>query len=508
MTFPFALKSSTNWIDFVPEFLITLSADSEFVQNAEFLQYLSSKLDSFYSDSPHKFLEVISRILTEATESGKYVILETILQTRRIWTDLSRNANIQPILTELALSNDRIYSKSAVQLSSFLEEIKASLAKELPADQAFDSDLKGEGDFEESSLDDILETTLRDISKKKRKLPTVSEQDFSSGKVKEEKVEIPSPPVPSAPPPGTPSVTTPAPSVATQSVSPKSTPPSSPRKKSAPPKSTYRPKPSPAPIPTSTQVADPEEKKGIMKEPTLISEEIEPLEAERKTMHTHIHYYSRMNPRKTYPFTITLSHLMKKIAADKQHLLSGEKESETRGEFELTKYTKRLTIEPLLSGCLVQPTVQFVDPSPQNLPKELTYYITPLVETGFRSTTLKGVLFIKDEKGSVLLRLDLPGLAVTSNRVSQVAALIGTIGGGGMPAIDSLFGTNLQSSLVTQLGYFLPQFAQSIDMGWFVTGAQILLLTGAFGIGLLWWWKKGRAKIAPEKAVSLQVPQY
>lgn len=163
-----------------------------------------------------------------------------------------------------------------------------------------------------------------------------------------------------------------------------------------------------------------------------------------------------------------------------------------------------------MSGCLVQPIYQFVDPRPQNLPKELTFFITPLVESGFRSTSLNGSLLVKDGNEKVLLKLNLPELFVASHRVSQVAALIGTIGGGAMPAVDSLFGVNLQATLAGQLAYILPQLARSFDMMYIVTIAQILLFTGAFGIALLWWWKKGRAKVvkvAPESAVTLQLPE-
>jgi hypothetical protein len=38
-----------------------------------------------------------------------------------------------------------------------------------------------------------------------------------------------------------------------------------------------------------------------------------------------------------------------------------------------------------------------------------------------------------------------------------------------------------------------------------VMGAQVLLFISAIGIALLWWWKKSRAKIAPDRASTLQL---
>jgi hypothetical protein len=226
-----------------------------------------------------------------------------------------------------------------------------------------------------------------------------------------------------------------------------------------------------------------------------------------ETMHTHVHYYSKMLSRKTYPLHITLSRVAREIAKDKSHFLSGEKETETRGEFELTDVTKRLVVEPLLSGCLVQPSSQFVDPRAQNLPKVLTFFVTPLVDAGFRTTSLSGSISIKSETGTTLLKLDLPDLAVASHRVSKTAAIVGTVGGGIMPAFDLLFNAGLQVTLASQLASINPQLDRAFDMLGVVMGAQVLFFMIAIGIAILWYWKKGRAKIAPDRASTLQLPQ-
>jgi hypothetical protein len=40
-----------------------------------------------------------------------------------------------------------------------------------------------------------------------------------------------------------------------------------------------------------------------------------------------------------------------------------------------------------------------------------------------------------------------------------------------------------------------------------LTGTQITIFLGALGLGLLWWWKKSRAKLAPKHDMILQLPQ-
>ncbi|MHA2074229.1 MAG: hypothetical protein ACW97X_06400, partial [Candidatus Hodarchaeales archaeon] len=129
------------------------------------------------------------------------------------------------------------------------------------------------------------------------------------------------------------------------------------------------------------------------------------------------------------------------------------------------------------------------------------------IETGFRATSLSGSLYVKNDLGIALLKLELPGLAITSHRVSQVLAALGTVGGGAMPALDFMFGGNLQVAVANQLGSYLPALAEQIDMWWLPTGTQVAIFIGALGLGFLWWWKKSRAKLAPKHDIVLQLPQ-
>lgn len=493
MYFPFSLGSAKAWLIHVPEFLLTLPVDSKYIQNKEFHIYLASTLESFFSHTPSEFLLVLHTILTEATESGKYVMLETLLHAKSIWIRLRQNEAFQPALTELALTTDRLYSNSAKQLSSSLENIPTESEK---LEAALQEEV-------ETVLDDILEGAFEEISKEKIEEEEAEPPvDVSKHEMLRElreirdikktaKEEVLSP-APST-----------APAISESFPIPASPPPPS-SKMAAPPSA-------PAPAPSVVSGVSRKRKKEpsyAAAGPEALKKEVETKFEERQktdTIHTHVHYYSRMNSHKTYPFTVTLSRIAKKIAADKLDFLSGEREKETRGEFELADISKRLVVEPLLSGCLVQPSSQFVNP--RNLPKELTFFITPLVEAGFRSTPLTGSVFVKDEQSTVLLKLDLPELSVASHRVTKVAALVGTVGGGAMPAFDLLFGVNLQVTLAKQLAYINPQLEQSFDVLWLVMGAQVLLFTFAIGIALLWWWRKGRAKVAPDRAMNLQLTQ-
>ncbi len=513
MYFPFSLKSASNWFDFVPEFLLTLPVDSKYVYNKEFHHYLASTLETFFSQASGEFLSNIFAILIEATEAGKYIILETLLFAETIWEALAQDETLQPVLTELALSTDKLYSKSAVNLSSKLEDILLPREEEAISEVVYEK--KEEDIFEESVLDDILEGALEEISTEKLETRASLDRDEFLTMAKEaispEEPDLKAPPPPPKPAPR-------APARPTRAAPP--TPPPSGAPQAAPSPAPETP-PAPAAPVRAAEAYDTRDEEAPVKRKKVLKEEykeeieeepsappiITPEVPKAETIHTHVHYYSRMNSRKTYPFTVTLSKIARKIAADKFHFLSGEKEKETRGEFDLPDFTKRLIVEPLLSGCLVQPTSQFVDSRPQNLPKELTFFVTPLVEAGFRSTPLSGSVSVKDEKGIVLLKLDLPELSVASHRVSKVAALTGTVGGGAMPAFDLLFGVNLQVTLANQLTDINPEFGQSFDMLWIVMGAQVLLFTIAVGIALLWWWKKGRAKVAPDRATTIQLSQ-
>ncbi|MCK5603889.1 hypothetical protein KAR91_18525, partial [Candidatus Pacearchaeota archaeon] len=406
MFFPFSLKSASNWLDFVPEFLLTIPEDSKYIYNNEFHQFLASTLETFFTQAPTEFLSAILAILKEAPEPGKYIILETLLHAEAIWEALAQDETFQPALTELALSTDKLYSKNAAFLSSNLEDLYSPRDEEEVTTSEAMHEKKEEEASEEMVLDDILGEAFEEISSEKLKKETITDSDISS--IEEEEI---SPAEPT--PPGTPPSAEPTSGAARRA--PSRPPGAAPSAPSAPaPKVIPPPPPSPRPPPPmpSAATAKPADiihsddekiakkrkkvvREGVEKEveaqpipPPIISPET----SKPETIHTHVHYYSRMNPRKTYPFTVTLSKIAKIIAADKMHFLSGEEEKETRGEFELLDATKRLIVEPLLSGCLVQPTSQFVDPRPQNLPKELTFFITPLVEAGFRSTPLNGSL--------------------------------------------------------------------------------------------------------------------
>ncbi|MHA1330717.1 MAG: hypothetical protein ACTSR2_06545, partial [Candidatus Hodarchaeales archaeon] len=232
-----------------------------------------------------------------------------------------------------------------------------------------------------------------------------------------------------------------------------------------------------------------------------------------RKLHTHVHYFSRMNPRKTYPLTVTLSSIEKRLKRNRLHIVSGERESETKGEFDFSELAQDLIIEPLISGCLVQPTFQFFNPRPENLPKELTFFITPLVEAGFRSTPLNGSLYIKDDKGNILLKLNLPDTQVVSSRLSKVIATFGVIGGGALPFLDTFFfGGDLQGQVVSQLSYnakeYIPSLTNSIstsDWWYILTAIQIFIFAFAICGSILLYWKKSRPKIAPSQKSSVQL---
>jgi hypothetical protein len=466
MFYPFSLKSPSDWLNFVPPFLMNLS-DEEYTNNEQFHQYIASKLQSYFPEFPSEFLAAIHSLLSNATEAGKFVLIEVLLQVEAIWEVLAQDVNLQPLLTELALSTDRLYSKNAATLSRYLVELHAPV---IPSETRAEPIVERLDFPSPEKLEDIVEEAEEEISAMEDdellKLTSIPKPPTVA---RAKKRSLPGAPASLPPPP------VPAPAEKAESLG-------------APP----------PPVPSIAK----ETEKEVMKNEK--EEEIEERKPEGRTIHTHVHYYSRMNPRKTYPFSVTLSSLAKKIARAKAHLLSGEKERETRSEFELKDVTKQLMVEPLLSGCLVQPTFQFVDP--ERLPKELTFFVTPLVEPGFRATVLNGTLYIKDELGEVLHELILPELSVVSSRISQVAAAIGTLGGGAMPTLDFMFGVNLQTTLAVQLAYVLPALAQSIDFELIVYALEISLLLGAFGVAFLWWWRKERARVAPERSMTLQIP--
>lgn len=500
MYFPFSLKSASNWLDFVPELLSTLPDDSKYIGNKEFHNYLASTLETFFPEASDQFLLAIFTLLMEATDAGRYIVLETLLVAEGIWEALVQDETFQPLLTGLALSTDKIYSTNAANLSGKLEDLHLPKAEEAIPELMYDEE---EEALDETALDDILEGALEEISSKRMRSETTPMVDNFAYALPTPEPSTP-PPQPAAVPPGPPGTAPSSPPVASRagSPAPKPAPPSPPAAGAPPPRPTATSVKAAAPI----IAADRSKKRKKALKEKVEKTPIHP-DPSTETMHTHVHYYSKMLSRKTYPLIVTLSRVVRELAKDKAHFLSGEKEKETRGEFELPDVTKRLIVEPLLSGCLVQPSSQFVDPSSRNLPKVLTFFITPLVDAGIRSTHLTGSISIKNETGTVLFKLNLPELSVTSHRVSKTAALVGTVGGGAMPALDLLFGLNLQVTLARQLASINPELDPTFDMLWVVMGAQVLLFIIALGIAFLWWWKKGRAKIAPDRASTLQLPQ-
>ncbi|MHA2075442.1 MAG: hypothetical protein ACW97X_12555, partial [Candidatus Hodarchaeales archaeon] len=434
MIFPFSINSAADWLDLVPKYLISLE-DNEFVKDKGFHQYIGSTLETYFSHSKGNFFSAIKSILTTGTEFGKYVLLESLFFARIIWRDFSQDYNIQPILTELALSQDRNYAKRAVQLSSHLEDLLLSKREDVVLDEAEETALESD-----DMLEDLGEETRSSRIVKSSPpppgaaLPPPSPAPSDSFKVGAKAApsrnEIPLPA----------SVTPPAPKPAL---------PPSPAPMAPAPTTASEPDPEPISDPVKTtdyfekEMKDeaPKKRKKSEKKKAKLSPAETYEEPKKGTLHTHVHYYSRMNPRKTYPFTVSVSRIAKAIKADKTHFLSGEEEKETRGEFEIPDdITKQLIVEPLIPGCLIQPTFQYFSPQPKNLPKEMTFFVTPLIESGFRATSLSGSLYVKNDLGIVLLKLELPGLTITSHRVSQVLAALGTVGGGAMPALDFMFG--------------------------------------------------------------------
>ncbi|MFX0085734.1 MAG: hypothetical protein ACFFAU_08670 [Candidatus Hodarchaeota archaeon] len=486
MSFPFSINSAEDWLNVVPKYLLTLE-DSHLLYNKGFHQYIGSNLEIYFLKASDKFFSVINSILTSGTEYGKYIVLEALLHAKSIWRYLCQEYNLQPILLELALSPDKIYTKSAVQLSSYLEELTTQLKEE----ESFE---ESENDLEvlsESVLGSVLDDEVAEMPKKE--IIPHEEALKSEEELKPEAEPIPPPP-PSA-------------GLATKAGAPPAPTPAREPEPILAPTPAAPPPTVAAPDKMMREEATKKRAKAKKEKPETFPLE-EFVEPEKDNLHTHVHYYSRMNPRKTYPFTVSISRVAKALKADKIHFLSGETEKETRGEFEIPDdLTKQLIAEPLIPGCLIQPTFQYFSPQPKYLPKELTFFVTPLIETGFRSTALQGSLFIKNDFGIILLKLDLPDLAITTHRVSQVLATIGTIGGGAMPALDFMFGGNIQGAVVNQLRSYLPTLADQIDMRMVLTGTQITIFLGALGLGLLWWWKKSRAKLAPKYDMVLQLPQ-
>ncbi|MHA1945765.1 MAG: hypothetical protein ACXAC6_05780 [Candidatus Hodarchaeales archaeon] len=489
MSLPFTLNTAQEWLDNIPPFLLSLDPSSEFVSNDEIPEYLASTLLLFFNQAPHEFGRKAIFILENASDPGKYVFLKTLLGVSEIWADLIKIEGVHPALTELALTTDKIFSETAFNLSKKLEEVASEIFRVAAIEESLITPVGEEFDsFDESELSEksSLSSGAFGLSepKAKKKARALS-------------------------PPG--------------AVAPKSQPLPAMMKevKPAPP-----PAPSPAPITEKTSLPqsapfelEEEEDSAKMddfssdfelkKEDRLAKPLSEPISADStvtdsKQIFTHVHYYSRMNSHKIYPFTVSLSSFAKKVMRQRiGNIISGEREAETQADFELSGDTYQIMVEPLISGCLVQPTFQYVDP--EKLPAELTFYVTPLVESGLQATKLQGFLIIKSELGTILQKMPLSNISVVSNRVSKIAAIVGTIGGASLPVMDFLFPLGLQNAVTDQLSHALPEIANSINIRELLTVGQISIFVLCISFGIFWYWRKGRSKLAPREKLSINL---
>lgn len=496
MSLPFTLNSAQEWLDKIPTFLISLNTSTEYGLSNNAPVYISSRLVLYFNQSPQQFGKKIVEILNNASDIGKFVLLKILLRASPIWADLIKIEGVQPALTELALTTDKVYSSDAIDLSKKLDEVTSEIKFDVDSEKSL-SALEEEPfteskTFEESSLLSTRSGYSDDKTKKKARilspLGTTGPKSQPLPSMREESKIAPPPPA----------VAPPAPA-------------SEPSVGSAPPS----PKREILPEEDAFEVEDEEE----FGEAPKLSDEIvsiektdpisEPIPSESpkkdpKQIFTHVHYYNRMNSHKIYPFTVSLSSVAKKVRRMSfGNILSGEREKETQAEFELAAHTRQIMVEPLISGCLIQPNFQYVDPD--KLPRELTFYITPLVESGLQATRLQGFLIIKTELGEILQKLPLSDISVVSNRVSKIAAVVGAIGGASLPVLDFLFPLGLQNAVTDQLTYTLPEIANSINVRDLLTVGQISIFVTCIGFGLLWYWKKGRSKLAPREKLSINL---
>ncbi len=477
MSLPFTLNTAQEWLDNIPPFLVSLDSSSEFVSKNEIPEYLSSTLLLYFNQAPQEFGKKIIYILENASDPGKYVFLKTLLGVSEIWGDLVKIEGVYPALTELALTTDKIYSNTAINLSKKLEEVASEIYRVAAIEESIVTPVGEEFDsFDESELSEISSHTSggfgRSEPKAKKKSRALSPPGTTAPK---------SQPLPSmmkefkpAPPPPSP-----APSVGSAA-----------------------PIPAKSSLPESAPFELKDEEK--LAEPVSESISADSTVKDSKQIFTHVHYYSRMNSHKIYPFTVSLSSLAKKVRRQRMgNIISGEREAETQADFELGRDTNQIMVEPLISGCLVQPTFQYVDP--EKLPAELTFYITPLVESGLQSTKLKGFLIIKSELGTILQKMPLSNISVVSNRVSKIAAIVGAIGGASLPVMDFLFPLGLQNAVTDQLSYALPEIANSINIRDLLTVGQISIFVLCISFGIFWYWWKGRSKLAPREKLSINL---
>ncbi|MHA2054368.1 MAG: hypothetical protein ACW99F_12295 [Candidatus Hodarchaeales archaeon] len=483
MSLPITIESAQDWIEKVPPLLLTLEDSSEILHNEEFVNYIARKLVIYYEQLENQFISFILQILSEGAEHGKFIMLKVLLNTKSLWKNLVQQNDLQPMLTELALTPDKVFTQTAVQLSQKLEEF-VFFSKEKEKRQ--DSPIEKQESEEE---------VLREIETRAQGYAESGREEARMKKAKKIAAHSPKPARSVMSPPSPASYSSPAPTSLRED--------------------------SPV-VEEEIKGAVPEEAPDhFFEEPThildtLVGETTDDEESvetassdtgdtkEPRRIFTHIHYFNRMNSRKTYPFQISLSTIAKKLKTRRMHILSGERETETQAEFELDQVTRQIMVELLISGCLVQPTFQYVDPD--NLPVELTYYVTPLVEAGFSASKLEGELILKSDLGLILQKVPLQDVHIVSNRISKIAAIVGAIGGGTLPALDFLFGVSLQEALSGQLAYTAPEIAESIDIRSAITVTQIAIFILFIGFGLLWWWRKGRSRRASRERLPVSFP--
>jgi len=501
MSLPFTLNTAQEWLHNIPAFLISLDASSELISNNEIAEYIASKLVLYFNHTPQQFGENITGILKNASDPGKFVLLKILLRASQIWADLIKIEGVQPALTELALTTDKIFSSHAIDLSKKLDEATSVVYRDIDSEESMS--ILDEEPIAESEITELfsISSTRSDNSnyKTKKKSTTLSPPRTAVPKsqplptiLKESKV---------APPPKV--VAPPAPSP-TSGPSAGGVPPS-PKKEILPEEDTFEVEDEDE-FSEVEKLSDDTESRMREKKDEPISGKISsesPVE-DPKQIFTHVHYYNRMNSHKIYPFTVSLSSIAKKVRKQRiGNILSGEREAETQAEFELDAHTRQIMVEPLISGCLVQPNFQYVDPD--KLPVELTFYITPLVESGLLATKLQGFLIIKSELGTILQKIPLSNISVVSNRVSKLAAVVGAIGGASLPVLDFLFPLGLQNAVTDQLTYTLPEIANLINVRELLTVTQISIFVICIGFGFLWYWKKGRSKLAPRERLSINL---
>lgn len=510
MSLPFSINSAQDWIGNVPSFLDSLEEYSDFVRNAGVTSYLANTLVQFMNEAKDDSFSTIYSILKESTDVGKFVMIQILFHASEIWPDLVQFERIQPVLTALALSPDKLYTKDAIQLSQKLEEITSGgLLGEISDEDVFEKEVDKElaPSSPKSLLDDFYGSAKFAKKKAKQSVPA----SFPSPSMPEP-ISQPTPKrsAPPAPISERAELSPPPPPMASSAGAPGAARSTLPEKEALDEVEDEmddvfeEPSEAEETFKTEYQATDDSKsKKKVSDEPIELgsSQEV----PASKSVFTHVHYYNRMNSRKTYPFTVSISSVSKKVKARRMHILSGERETEKQAEFELDHLTRHIMVELLISGCLVQPNFQYVDPD--NLPVELTFYITPLVEAGYSASKIQGQLLLKNDVGIVLQNLPLSDIYVVSNRISKIAAVIGAVGGGTLPALDFLFGVNLQEALSGQLEYSAPEIASSVNVRSLITTSQIAIFIIFISIGLLWWWRKGRSKRAPGEKLAINLPQ-